>query len=711
MGYNSIEVSVEGGGEVVPSYDFSDSYFYIESEKDGNVIDFQKGNILSKKYFLGEKLSVLEYSLDGESWTSMSSVTTLTINTGERIYIRCNSGSWIRKDESSGLSKEYQGLFGNSKTINLYGDVSKLVCDYKTTPTSLDYSMLFKKGGKISRAYLHMPYADNFVDCFYSANISEILISGDISNCTNFSSMFRGCGQLTTIPQIDTSNGTSFGSMFEGCSKLTTIPELDTSNGTNFSYMFYNCDNLTTIPELDTSNGTNFSRMFDYCSKLTTIPELDTSNGTNFSYMFYNCDNLTTIPELDTSNGTNFSSMFGSCDNLTTIPQLDTSNGTNFSSMFSNCSNLTNVNVVGSINVKIDFSHSPLLTDDSIKSILTACSNTTNNDAKTLSFSPKKTVISQELGEIISVCNEKGWTISLFILSNEYTGDSEYFYITPLNPNVTTTIDLNDITLLNNSGFEFSFDGLTWMDLKISQVGLNYGERIYIRLKDNYNVKLKTYVYSLFNADNAAAVGGNYSVLKNENSQIALHDCKNLSIINCPNIKIDKFDKNTDGYELVRDFFSSSALLFINCIIDTSEVTNFNNMFDSCSKLTTIPQIDTSKGTTFNYMFYRCSQLTTIPQLDVSNGTGFSFMFSDCTNLQNITFVGSINVNIDFNHSPLLTYESVKSILTACSKTTTTTSSKTLKFNRTITDQNGELAALVATCNTKGWTISGLTLN
>ena len=84
-------------------------------------------------------------------------------------------------------------------------------------------------------------------------------------------------------------------------------------------------------------------------------------------------------------------------------------------------------------------------------------------------------------------------------------------------------------------------------------------------------------------------------------------------------------------------------------------------------------------------------------------------MFNSCNKLENITFVGSINTGISFSYSTLLTYESVKSILTACSNTTNT-SSKAVSFKITLTDQNGELAALVATCNSKGWTISGLTL-
>jgi surface protein len=63
-------------------------------------------------------------------------------------------------------------------------------------------------------------------------------------------------------------------------------------------FMFRGCKNLTTIPELDTSKVNDMQSMFAYCSKLTSIPQLDVSNVTNKALMydmFYNCINLTDI--------------------------------------------------------------------------------------------------------------------------------------------------------------------------------------------------------------------------------------------------------------------------------------------------------------------------------------------------------------------------------------------------------------------------------
>lgn len=145
--------------------------------------------------------------------------------------------------------------------------------------------------------------------------------------------------------------------------------------------------------------------------------------------------------------------------------------------------------------------------------------------------------------------------------------------------------------------------------------------------------------------------------------------------------------------------------------LDTSNGTNFSNMFDSCKNLTTISHLDVSKGNSFYKIFFNCSNLTTISQIDVSNGTDFGYMFDGCRNLQNITFIGSINKSISFLNSSQLNKESIESILSACANTTNS-NSKTLKFQSgtTITDTEGTITNLIATCNSNGWTISGLTL-
>lgn len=195
-------------------------------------------------------------------------------------------------------------------------------------------------------------------------------------------------------------------------STFTTIPEnYDFSQISDFSEMFY-LSLIKNISSLNTTKGTDFEHMFYGCYYLTTIPLLNTSNGIDFSAMFQNCVALSNIPLLNTSNGTDFRDMFKECTSLTTISQLDLSSGTDFTNTFYYTSALENITFVGSINYNIDFSYSPLLTYDSIKSILTACATTTNTDAKTLKFN--RTIVDNngELAALITTCTSRGWTIS-----------------------------------------------------------------------------------------------------------------------------------------------------------------------------------------------------------------------------------------------------------------------------------------------------------
>ena len=123
---------------------------------------------------------------------------------------------------------------------------------------------------------------------------------------------------------------------------------------------------------------------------------------------------------------------------------------------------------------------------------------------------------------------------------------------------------------------------------------------------------------------------------------------------------------------------------------DTSNVTDMSNMFDSCSKLTTIPQIDTSNVTNMSYMFgicsnltsipllntskvksmynafYNCYSLTTIPQLDTSNVTNMNSMFSNCSSLTTIPLLDTSKVtNMSYMFSSCYSLTSIPQLDTS----------------------------------------------
>lgn len=112
---------------------------------------------------------------------------------------------------------------------------------------------------------------------------------------TNFSSMFYGCSNITTVPRLNTSKGTSFSSMFYGCGNITEIPDMDTSSATNFQSMFSNCYNLKSIPNLNTSNVKNISYMFNECMKLNNLPLLDFGSVNTASNAFTTNTALTNV--------------------------------------------------------------------------------------------------------------------------------------------------------------------------------------------------------------------------------------------------------------------------------------------------------------------------------------------------------------------------------------------------------------------------------
>ena len=209
-----------------------------------------------------------------------------------------------------------------------------------------------------------------------------------------------------------------------GYSKFTEFPSnwdfREFSNVTDMGGLFYSCSNLTTIPLIDTSSATNASYMFSNCRSLTTIPPIDMSKARTVSYMFYKCGKLTAIPSLNTSSVQNMSYMFSGCTNLTTVEGIDfsglTSDLTSLFGSTSNMPNLTHFIVNGKINVSMsdDYSIKALtaIDYDSVKSILTAASNTDNTNAKTLAFNRTMTDQNGELAALVTQCAAKGWAIS-----------------------------------------------------------------------------------------------------------------------------------------------------------------------------------------------------------------------------------------------------------------------------------------------------------
>ena len=95
-------------------------------------------------------------------------------------------------------------------------------------------------------------------------------------------------------------------------------------------------------------------------------------------------------------------------------------------------------------------------------------------------------------------------------------------------------------------------------------------------------------------------------------------------------------------------FYSCYTLVSIPKL-DTSSVTNMYCIFSFCYSLVSIPRLDTSKVKNMSRMFYKCYSLVSIPQLDTSSVTDMSQMLSDCSLITSIPQIDTSEVTNMYN--------------------------------------------------------------
>ena len=132
----------------------------------------------------------------------------------------------------------------------------------------------------------------------------------------------------------------------------------------------------------------------------------------------------------------------------------------------------------------------------------------------------------------------------------------------------------------------------------------------------------------------------------------------------------------------------------------TSATTSFEDAWNSCYELTTLPMIDTAKGTNFRYAWRYCSKLKEFPALDLSKGTNFEDAWYGCSSLTTLGGFGAIKASINLSYSPNLTAESLMNVINQAAVVT----GKTMKFGSDnlakLTDEQKSVAT------SKGWTLA-----
>ena len=169
---------------------------------------------------------------------------------------------------------------------------------------------------------------------------------------------------------------------------------------------------------------------------------------------------------------------------------------------------------------------------------------------------------------------------------------------------------------------------------------------------------------------------------------------------------VEKFDIHVKS---MATLFYEAYNLWDVCEIDMDGVEIANSMFNT-TNLIDIKLRNTGTVKNMNMMFRNC-KAETIKTIDMTSCTQANNMFYDAALLADLAMEGSINISLDLSYSPLNS-DSVKSVITAASKTTDT-AAKTLAFKAgtTVADTDGTFTELVSQCTAKGWTITNLILN
>lgn len=151
-------------------------------------------------------------------------------------------------------------------------------------------------------------------------------------------------------------------------------------------------------------------------------------------------------------------------------------------------------------------------------------------------------------------------------------------------------------------------------------------------------------------------------------------------------------------------FYASEITNIPDGLLDFSQVTYYYMTF-RMSKLITSPPLDLSNctGGEVQWLFAQCPNLKEIKTLTVSEGVTYTNFVLQCAALEKITFAGTIGQSLSFADSPLLTNESVQSIIDHLADLTGATA-QTLTFHKTV--GNKLTQSQKDTISAKNWTLA-----
>ena len=191
----------------------------------------------------------------------------------------------------------------------------------------------------------------------------------ELSNCTNFTFLFRFCRKLKHIPYIGIRTGsgsdTSVKYMFNNCNELRAVPKgFSLERASNMERVFEGCNRIIdwssfSDNNLDTINDNSLimNHAFSFWTNLEEFPFIGQfTKSSTMMNAFRGCRNIkrfnSSYDHLDFSNATTIQNVFEQCTALTQLPDIKVRSLTTNSSMqtaFQSCFSLESVRLLGMI--------------------------------------------------------------------------------------------------------------------------------------------------------------------------------------------------------------------------------------------------------------------------------------------------------------------------------------------------------------------------
>lgn len=165
--------------------------------------------------------------------------------------------------------------------------------------------------------------------------------------------------------------------------------------------------------------------------------------------------------------------------------------------------------------------------------------------------------------------------------------------------------------------------------------------------------------------------------------------------------KYDLIVKSTANQMFYTSYITNLKKTLSDCgvVLDTSEATNFNGMFQQ-ARTTHVPTLDMRKATSTSHAF-SYSYIEEIEKIIVAETVPWQSAFMNCSRLKHLFVEGVIGQNgFNVQWSTMLSRESIESIINALS---TTTSGLTVTLSKKAVDAAIKLAEPDDDSTSSGW--------